>query len=231
MIPSPSFQPTLHRNSSSSIITTPTTADQRELARKESHSAIERRRREKMNDKIIQLKELIPSCSNNKETLHKMNILQNAIDYIIHLQETIKKLERNTTLNEDTCLLTCRNNKMKAQEDHNSTIKENTQTNHTKNQQCVINQSIPIEEDKRQEEEEDEEEDDDTWSASSLSSLKSNSLVMTPQKGLKPMDVIQNNNSPILPPKIVIAKGSQENSPNLQSKLPSVNMNIENILC
>ncbi|KAI8328291.1 hypothetical protein BD560DRAFT_417380 [Blakeslea trispora] len=62
-----------------------TTADQREQARKMSHSAIERRRRERINDKILQLKELIPSCA-DRHNLHKMTILQSAIDYIVYLK-------------------------------------------------------------------------------------------------------------------------------------------------
>ncbi|CAG8558829.1 8563_t:CDS:2 [Ambispora gerdemannii] len=48
-----------------------TTADERELARKVSHSAIERRRRERINDKIMQLKELIPICA-DQDHLHKL---------------------------------------------------------------------------------------------------------------------------------------------------------------
>ncbi|OBZ88816.1 Upstream stimulatory factor 2 [Choanephora cucurbitarum] len=63
-----------------------TAADQREQARKLSHSAIERRRRERINDKIVQLKELIPSCA-DRDNLHKMTILQSAIDYIIYLKQ------------------------------------------------------------------------------------------------------------------------------------------------
>ncbi|KAI9300790.1 Myc-type, basic helix-loop-helix domain-containing protein [Cunninghamella echinulata] len=66
-----------------------TTADQREQARKVSHSAIERRRRERINDKIMQLKHLIPTCA-NQENLHKMSILQSAIDYITYLKQNKK---------------------------------------------------------------------------------------------------------------------------------------------
>ncbi|KAI8977070.1 hypothetical protein BDF20DRAFT_835903 [Mycotypha africana] len=81
-----------HRASVPLLMTTPTatntttTADQREQARKLSHSAIERRRREKINDKILQLKELIPSCAERND-LHKMTILQSAIDYITYLKK------------------------------------------------------------------------------------------------------------------------------------------------
>ncbi|CAG8794104.1 21469_t:CDS:2, partial [Racocetra persica] len=72
-------------------------ADQRELARKVSHSAIERRRRERINDKIMQLKELIPSCA-DQDHLHKLSILQSSIEYIQYLQElviTLRKREKD----------------------------------------------------------------------------------------------------------------------------------------
>ncbi|KAI8094961.1 Myc-type, basic helix-loop-helix domain-containing protein [Gilbertella persicaria] len=72
-----------------------TTADQREKARKISHSAIERRRRERINDKIFQLKQLIPSCV-EQDNLHKMSILQSAIDYIIYLKDVVKKLDEES---------------------------------------------------------------------------------------------------------------------------------------
>jgi hypothetical protein len=72
-----------------------TPADLREQARKISHSAIEKRRRERINDKIIQLKELIPSCA-AQENIHKMSILQSAIDYIAYLKDIVKSLEDDT---------------------------------------------------------------------------------------------------------------------------------------
>ncbi|KAI9340957.1 Myc-type, basic helix-loop-helix domain-containing protein, partial [Pilaira anomala] len=71
-------------------------ADEREKARKVSHSAIERRRRERINDKIMQLKQLIPSCA-EQENLHKMSILQSAIDYISYLKDIVKSLDENGT--------------------------------------------------------------------------------------------------------------------------------------
>jgi hypothetical protein len=80
-----------------------TTADQRELARKVSHSAIERRRRERINDKIMQLKELIPSCA-DQDHLHKLNILQSAIEYIQYLQGCVvesRKREGNNSNNSE----------------------------------------------------------------------------------------------------------------------------------
>ncbi|OZJ04062.1 hypothetical protein BZG36_04651 [Bifiguratus adelaidae] len=74
--------------SSDVSVTSGTTADQREHMRKVSHSAIERRRREKMNDKITQLKQLIPGCI-EQEHLHKLDVLQYAIEYIKYLQGAV----------------------------------------------------------------------------------------------------------------------------------------------
>ncbi|KAG2182844.1 hypothetical protein INT44_005825 [Umbelopsis vinacea] len=87
---SPSFDGSDRNRRVSSISSLGTTADQREQARKESHSAIERRRRERINDKILQLKQLIPSCA-DQDHLHKMSILQSAIDYIAYLKDIIEK--------------------------------------------------------------------------------------------------------------------------------------------
>ncbi|KAI8808532.1 hypothetical protein BJ742DRAFT_853336 [Cladochytrium replicatum] len=58
------------------------------LKRKLSHSAIERRRRERINDKIMVLKSLVPACA-NQQNLHKLCILQNTIDYIAHLHNLL----------------------------------------------------------------------------------------------------------------------------------------------
>jgi Helix-loop-helix DNA-binding domain len=69
-----------------------TTADQREQLRKVSHSAIERRRREKINTKIQQLRQLIPSCA-DQDHLHKLNILQSAIEYINYLHAVLGSME------------------------------------------------------------------------------------------------------------------------------------------
>ncbi|KAL0088161.1 helix-loop-helix DNA-binding domain-containing transcription factor [Phycomyces blakesleeanus] len=69
----------------------PSGAEQREQARKVSHSAIERRRRERINDKMSHLKQLIPACA-DQDGLHKMSILQSAIDYIHHLETLVVQM-------------------------------------------------------------------------------------------------------------------------------------------
>ncbi|KAG0275266.1 hypothetical protein BGZ97_010337 [Linnemannia gamsii] len=56
--------------------------------RKVSHSAIERRRRERINDKILQLKHLVPACV-DEDHLHKLSILQSTIEYIQHLKSVL----------------------------------------------------------------------------------------------------------------------------------------------
>ncbi|CAO3616937.1 unnamed protein product [Cunninghamella blakesleeana] len=81
------------------------TADEREQHRRLSHSAIEKRRRERINDKIDQLKHLIPSCCPSTDSLpsasmhqplHKLSVLQAAIDYIHQLHDQL--IERAPTL-------------------------------------------------------------------------------------------------------------------------------------
>ncbi|KAG2213961.1 hypothetical protein INT47_001231 [Mucor saturninus] len=91
--PPPPFYPYLQM-SPQTTPTPVTAADQREKARKVSHSAIERRRRERINDKIMQLKQLIPTCA-EQDNLHKMSILQSAIDYIAYLKDVVKTLDGN----------------------------------------------------------------------------------------------------------------------------------------
>lgn len=90
----PQMSPPLHPSITSSSIggRRGTTADQREQLRKVSHSAIERRRREKINVKIQQLRQLIPSCA-DQDHLHKLNILQSAIEYIGYLHEVLRNME------------------------------------------------------------------------------------------------------------------------------------------
>ncbi|KAI9262230.1 helix-loop-helix DNA-binding domain-containing protein [Phascolomyces articulosus] len=64
------------------------------------HSLIEKRRRERINDKIQKLKEIIPTCNPFSEQqpirgpsfhqpLHKLAILEAAIDYIQQMHQTL----------------------------------------------------------------------------------------------------------------------------------------------
>ncbi|KAL0085725.1 Myc-type, basic helix-loop-helix domain-containing protein [Phycomyces blakesleeanus] len=80
-------------------------ASEREQKRRLSHSAIEKRRRERMNDKIKQLKNMIPSCrpdgagpvmASMYQPIHKLSVLQAAIDYIGQLHQQIQDLSTNT---------------------------------------------------------------------------------------------------------------------------------------
>lgn len=68
---------------------------QKENHRRSSHSAVEKRRRERMNDKIEKLKLLIPSCNSQfpttvQQPIHKLSVLQAAIDYINELHGQLK---------------------------------------------------------------------------------------------------------------------------------------------
>ena len=73
----------------------------RDLMRKVSHSAIERRRRERINDKILQLKHLVPSCV-DEDHLHKLSILQSTIEYIQYLKSVLPAAVANAKLSKAT---------------------------------------------------------------------------------------------------------------------------------
>ncbi|KAL9547134.1 hypothetical protein MBANPS3_006315 [Mucor bainieri] len=195
------------RHNSVSSTTSNSTADQREQARKVSHSAIERRRRERINDKILQLKDLIPSCA-DRENLHKMTILQSAIDYITYLKKVI---EDSPTLTEED------NHQPKPdqlQKPNSMLPKEVDQfTNqfsaHPPNQPQPRSEaisdangtkSIEAEEDVEVLEEEEDEEDSWSMSTSKVDRSKTVNTSMStvtplPSSGLKPMDVIKLNKS------------------------------------
>ncbi|KAI8636038.1 hypothetical protein BD408DRAFT_426777 [Parasitella parasitica] len=70
-------------------------ANMKENSRRLSHSAVEKKRREKMNDKIERLKILIPSCkaqfpTSVQQPIHKLSVLQAAIDYIHELHNLLE---------------------------------------------------------------------------------------------------------------------------------------------
>ncbi|KAL2154206.1 hypothetical protein VTH82DRAFT_2882 [Thermothelomyces myriococcoides] len=67
-----------------------TSAAGRKMARKTAHSIIERRRRSKMNEEFAVLKSLIPACTGD---MHKLAILQAAIEYVRYLEDCVAKLK------------------------------------------------------------------------------------------------------------------------------------------
>ncbi|KAG0303316.1 hypothetical protein BGZ98_006791 [Dissophora globulifera] len=75
-------------------------ADQetREIMRKVSHSAIERRRRERINDKILQLKHLVPACV-DEDHLHKLSILQSTIESVVPESVANARFQKATNSN------------------------------------------------------------------------------------------------------------------------------------
>ncbi|KAI9262639.1 hypothetical protein EDC94DRAFT_608710 [Helicostylum pulchrum] len=195
--------------------TTTTTADQREQARKVSHSAIERRRRERINDKIIQLKELIPACQ-DRENLHKMTILQSAIEYITYLKKVIEDIDPNTTTNTTTTTTTTTTptqTKSMLPKEVESFTHQFSVTHNKLNPPSIITTQ--------------EEGDEDTWSVSSSPRATVISPVTPLPTGLKPMDLIKLNRTSSPPPRIVVHEHHSDDSTCSVDR----NMNLENILC
>ncbi|KAI2624793.1 hypothetical protein GGS21DRAFT_493800 [Xylaria nigripes] len=73
-----------------------TSASGRKIARKTAHSLIERRRRSRMNEEFAILKGLIPDCEGE---MHKLAILQAAIEYVHYLKDCKTKLEIQNSQN------------------------------------------------------------------------------------------------------------------------------------
>ncbi|KAF2722560.1 HLH-domain-containing protein [Polychaeton citri CBS 116435] len=67
------------------------TAAGRKIARKTAHSLIERRRRSKMNEEFGVLKDMIPACKGQE--MHKLAILQAAIEYMQYLEKCVSDLK------------------------------------------------------------------------------------------------------------------------------------------
>jgi hypothetical protein len=59
--------------------------EQRDLHRKVQHSQIERRRRDKINTCLEELRTLVPK-STLQPNLHQLNVLENAVEYIKYLE-------------------------------------------------------------------------------------------------------------------------------------------------
>ncbi|KAK2806492.1 hypothetical protein FQN50_005775 [Emmonsiellopsis sp. PD_5] len=76
------------------------TAAGRKIARKTAHSLIERRRRSKMNEEFSTLKNMIPACRGQE--MHKLAILQAAIDYMNYLEQCITELRSADNRTEDS---------------------------------------------------------------------------------------------------------------------------------
>jgi len=74
------------------------------VVRKEMHNATEKRRREKINDKINELKEILPQCKTYGS--NKASILHHAVEYIKVLQSNNSTLgQANTKLQESNTQL------------------------------------------------------------------------------------------------------------------------------
>ncbi|KAI7879781.1 HLH-domain-containing protein [Lichtheimia hyalospora FSU 10163] len=75
-------------------------SQQQQKKQRTLHSSIEKRRRERINDKIQQLKDMVPACNPYSEKnpiagpslyqpLHKLTILQAAIEYIEEMHQKL----------------------------------------------------------------------------------------------------------------------------------------------
>ncbi|KAJ3023832.1 hypothetical protein HKX48_000520 [Thoreauomyces humboldtii] len=58
--------------------------------RRVAHSAVEKRRRERIKDKIEVLRNLVPTCA-MRPNLHKLNVLEHTIDYIYFMRKLVHK--------------------------------------------------------------------------------------------------------------------------------------------
>lgn len=109
----PPIHDLLHPNTHQPLVRRHPARKQRKITNKQiikSHHHIEKRKRERINDKIDQLKVLIPSCNPTSTTttllpsvsmqqpLHKLSILQAAIDYIHQLHSQLLEHSSSSSL-------------------------------------------------------------------------------------------------------------------------------------
>ncbi|KAJ3270537.1 hypothetical protein HDV01_007740 [Terramyces sp. JEL0728] len=66
--------------------------ERKEQERKQNHSAIERKRRQKIQEQLKVLKRLVPSCTARDDT-EKLSILQGTADYIKQLQDLLMQYQ------------------------------------------------------------------------------------------------------------------------------------------
>lgn len=82
---SPPPAPSVNKASSKS------TSKRGKPSRKTTHSQIEKRRREKINDTMQRLKDLVPACHDADATLRKLDVLTATADYIEVLQRALRR--------------------------------------------------------------------------------------------------------------------------------------------
>lgn len=78
------FQVNMNKQSSKPV----GVSNDKEVLRKVSHSAIERKRRERINDRILILRRMVPKCSEHAN-IHKLTVLEYTIEYIRYLEEKL----------------------------------------------------------------------------------------------------------------------------------------------
>ncbi|CAN8246729.1 unnamed protein product [Cochlearia groenlandica] len=103
--------PFLHNNNN--------TKDKRSLPREElNHVVAERRRREKLNERFITLRSMVPFVTK----MDKVSILGDTIEYVNHLRKRINELENSTTTTHDNQqehkrMRTCKRSKTSSSEE------------------------------------------------------------------------------------------------------------------
>ncbi|KAI8822152.1 uncharacterized protein EV422DRAFT_505648 [Fimicolochytrium jonesii] len=83
--------------------------------RRVTHSAVEKRRREKLRERLEVLRSVVPSCS-TQANLHKINVLDSAIEYICYMRRCMQKLvvERDAAYSAATAAAAAANNSASA---------------------------------------------------------------------------------------------------------------------
>jgi len=77
--------------------------DSQNLDKKKAHSLVERRRRDKINQKISSLQEVVPEyvvtkTSSKSQKMHKSNVLENTLHYIQDLESALFKFDPTVRL-------------------------------------------------------------------------------------------------------------------------------------
>ncbi|CAG5111473.1 Oidioi.mRNA.OKI2018_I69.chr2.g5777.t3.cds [Oikopleura dioica] len=106
-------------NSQMSLQSNSNRAIQKDMARRQQHNEVERRRRDKINTWINKISKVVPDCSDDhtKQGQSKGGILAKAYEYILELQTKISTSCQNTYDKEDVEQLIDERNRYKREAD------------------------------------------------------------------------------------------------------------------
>lgn len=106
-------------NSQMSLQSNPNRAIQKDMARRQQHNEVERRRRDKINTWINKISKVVPDCSDDhtKQGQSKGGILAKAYEYILELQTKISTQCQNTYDKDDVEQLIDERNRYKREAD------------------------------------------------------------------------------------------------------------------